>query len=153
MANQTPFTSVRDQIATELDGDMKAIGEALRSEMLMGMTKKSEPEFLDLVRRHWHDPAFRQGLQKQFGDATLKEIAMKAGVLQPAPQPPPTPMGMPPMGAQPPGVTPPMPMPIQGPQGTPMPPESPEIAPGGPMTMGQPGLPTGALLPMGRGVE
>lgn len=142
MPKPTPFTSIQQQLKTELDGDTEAIAERMNAEMMMGMVKKTEPEFLSLVQRHWHDPAFRQGLHQQFGDQAFVDIWKRAG------QPTAGPI-LPPAGPLP-GAGIPQPMqPTQLPPMPPMPVESPQIASQPPAMNPMMGLPP----IQGRGVE
>lgn len=61
------FADLGSDLRHELEADAKAIAEKLWGTRPPGSEKLSKAEYLDYLRAHWADPAFRQKLLLQIG--------------------------------------------------------------------------------------
>lgn len=75
MATKTLEQDLGETLAAEIKRDAPVLAKALFGDVPSGMTKLSQPKFLELVKRNWPDPAFRIRMRRNLGAAEFLKLA------------------------------------------------------------------------------
>ena len=87
MNGKSTEAGLADALRSEIDRDAEVLGPALFGGVPADGQRLSQPKYLDLVRRNWPNPSFRQTLRTQVGDEEFLRVAKAVTLPQPD-QPP-----------------------------------------------------------------